>query len=1027
MRKMISGVSAIFLLFSVPCSAFAQSSEETSLRAAAANTSLNMNMIPRLATSKSFDFDSAEDYPLIRDGAIVGSLTDSVGSTNTVTYIGATSSDTMDSAMDMHLSLQNASTIKDSYLAIEFYTNSNGAMSYIGGVSKDMSSSFGNMNLDISVPKSLYHDSPYIYIRLGTSKTQSELYYTDTIYFKVTNPFYAGKALDISSGTSYYSLISNESTNAYMSESTSSLEINNDEYTLNKNLGKEAYMLDYVIPFDSEDADKVTARNTRSVLASYEEGDSKSFWVTNMETEQNYQLTAKLLYSGTHNNVWVYNNQLTAEEAAQLGQEFDNSIHSTVTANFGTESDVNNDGKVNILTFDIQDGFNGTGGFVAGYFSPVDLYNYTNSNKSEIFYLDTYPLMEKSGGEPDVSEAYMTLAHEFQHMVSYNQNVFVQGKTQLDTWLDEGMSMAAEQMYAKNALQSRIDYYNTSTSITAGQSLLNWDYYGDTLANYSLSYLFLQYLKYQAGQGDSIFKEIIADTNSNYKAVEDVIHKYIDPNISFGQFMTNFRAALVLKKDSGPYGFNGVPAFDALKVKLYSDTSTLSLKGGGAVVMALSSPENFVVPAAKGADITYTMLTSGSSTAVPTTPTVYAIADTDTKLSGIAEPYTTIKITANGSIIGSGTAASNGIFQITIPKQKAGTKLAVYSVNAMGSRSSETVIAVQDKTAPAKPYVSSVGDNQTTVTGTAEAGATVQVRSGYTTIGKATAGDKGAFKIAISKQKAGVKLYVSATDKAGNKGMDTTVTVIDQTPPAKPKVLTVIDTSTAMTGSAEAGSIIQIRSGNTIIAKGTVSANGGYLVPITKQKAGTKLYVNATDKAGNKSEDTIVTVLDKTPPSKPSVTSISDLTTYVTGKTEAKAKVYVKRGSTTLGSATADSKGAYKVKIAKQKAGTYLTVYAEDAAHNKSSSVSIKVADKTAPGIPSAKTVTYKSTSISGSAEKYATVYVYRGSKYLGKASVNSKGTYTVKISKQKKSTSLKLYAKDKAGNKSNYRTIKVK
>ena len=116
---MISGVSAFFLLFSVPCSAFAQSSEETSLRVAAVSTSLNRNMIPRLDTSKSFDFDSAEDYPLIRDGAVVGSLTDSGGSMNAITYIGVTSSETMDSAMDMHLSLQNDSTIKDDFLAIE--------------------------------------------------------------------------------------------------------------------------------------------------------------------------------------------------------------------------------------------------------------------------------------------------------------------------------------------------------------------------------------------------------------------------------------------------------------------------------------------------------------------------------------------------------------------------------------------------------------------------------------------------------------------------------------------------------------------------------------------------------------------------------------------------------------------------------------------------------------------------------------------------------------------------------------------
>ncbi|MCE4049536.1 Ig-like domain-containing protein [Bacillus sp. Au-Bac7] len=942
MGKIISGFSAFLLLFSIPLSTFAQE-ENVSLKAANVNTNLNTSLVPRLDISKHLNFDNVEDYPLIRDGAVAGSLTDSVGSTNTVTYIGTSSSETADEAMNLLLAVQNDSTNKDAFLDIEFYTDNNGALDYIGGISNDMSSSFGNMKLGITLPKSLYKNSAYIYLRLGTSKSQSDLYYSDTTYFKVANPFYTGTALNISSGTSYYSLISNESTNAYQSENTGSLEINNDEYTFNKNMEKEAYMLDYVVPFEPEDADKVTTKSTNSVIASYDEGDSKAFWVTNIETNEDYQLTAKLLYSGTYADVWVNNNEITADAAAQLGKEFDDSIHLSVATNFGKESDVNNDGKVNILAYDIKDGFTGSGGYVAGYFSPVDLYNDTNSNKSEIFYIDTYPLMYDAG-DIDVSEAYMTLAHEFQHMVSFNQNVFIQGSTQLDTWLDEGLAMAAEQIYSKDILQSRIDYYNYSTSITSGQSLLNWDYYGDTLANYSLSYLFLQYLKYQAGQGDSIFKEIIADTNSNYKAVENIIHKYIDPKLTFGQFMTNFRAALVLKKDSGPYGFKGVSAFDSLKEKLYSGTTTLSLKGGGAVVKGLSSPEDFSVPSTKGADITYTMLTNSSGTDVPTTPTVYAIGDSDTALSGIADPYTTIFITANGTTIGSGAASSNGTFQITIPKQKAGTKLAVYSIDTAGSRSAEAAVTVQDKTAPSKPKVNTVSDSSTNVTGTAEAGSTVQVRSGYSTIGKTTADSKGAFKITI-----------------------------------------------------------------------------------TKQKAGTKLVVNATDKAGNKSGDTSVTVVDKIAPTKPSVSSISDATTYVTGKTEAKAKVYVKRGSTTIGTATADSKGAYKIKIAKQKAGTYLTVYAEDAAHNKSNSVSIKVADKTAPGAPSAKTVTSKSTSISGSAEKGATVYVYRGSKYLGKATVSSNGTYKVKLRKQKKGTSLKLYAKDKAGNKSSYRTIKVK
>ncbi|MDR7240872.1 hypothetical protein J2Y02_005610 [Neobacillus drentensis] len=48
------------------------------------------------------------------------------------------------------------------------------------------------------------------------------------------------------------------------------------------------------------------------------------------------------------------------------------------------------------------------------------------------------------------------------------------------------------------------------------------------------------------------------------------------------------------------------------------------------------------------------------------------------------------------------------------------------------------------------------------------------------------------------------------------------------------------------------------------------------------------------------------------------------------------------------------------------------------------------------------------------------------GSKSLGSANADSKGNYSVKIKAQKKGTTLAVTAKDKAGNQSSKRTIKV-
>ena len=55
-----------------------------------------------------------------------------------------------------------------------------------------------------------------------------------------------------------------------------------------------------------------------------------------------------------------------------------------------------------------------------------------------------------------------------------------------------------------------------------------------------------------------------------------------------------------------------------------------------------------------------------------------------------------------------------------------------------------------------------------------------------------------------------------------------------------------------------------------------------------------------------------------------------------------------------------------------------------------------------------------------------ANLYVYNGTKYLGKATVDSYGKYKVPIVLQKRGVTLKVHAVDKANNKSKETSIKV-
>ncbi|PKG25322.1 Ig-like domain-containing protein [Niallia nealsonii] len=244
-------------------------------------------------------------------------------------------------------------------------------------------------------------------------------------------------------------------------------------------------------------------------------------------------------------------------------------------------------------------------------------------------------------------------------------------------------------------------------------------------------------------------------------------------------------------------------------------------------------------------------------------------------------------------------------------------------------------------------------------------------------------------------------------------------------PDKTPTVDAISDKSAVITGKAESNTKVYAYAGSKKLGE-TTAKSGKYSIKISKQKAGTSISVYTVDTAGNISANKTVKVLDKTAPKTPSVDSVSDKSTAVTGTAEAKSKVYAYVGSKKIGEATVPSNGKYSIKIVKQKAGTSISVYSLDAAKNKSGTKTVKVLDKTAPSTPSVNKVTSKTTTVTGKAEKNATVYVYNGSKKLGSGKADSKGNYKVKIAAQKKGSTLKVHASDADGNKSGAKSIKV-
>lgn len=144
-------------------------------------------------------------------------------------------------------------------------------------------------------------------------------------------------------------------------------------------------------------------------------------------------------------------------ELETLAAYFDEAIHPTVTGAFGQESDLDGNDRVVVLFTPTVNRLTprGSDGFVGGFFFGLDLLaGREGSNRGEIFYsLVPDPAGTLSDPRPvaRLMEAVpAVLAHEFQHMVHFNQRVLrLSAPTNEALWLSEGLAQMAEELVAR--------------------------------------------------------------------------------------------------------------------------------------------------------------------------------------------------------------------------------------------------------------------------------------------------------------------------------------------------------------------------------------------------------------------------------------------------------------------------------------------------------------------------------------------------------------------------------------------------
>lgn len=371
-------------------------------------------------------------------------------------------------------------------------------------------------------------------------------------------------------------------------------------------------------------------------------GSTKSWWAYNYSAGSYYQVASTCRGIGNNCYVFVENTSWTSGKVNQavvdsVINDFDNKtpsnpnkgIYQTDVDTFGNPPNVDGDPRIIIEILDIKDGYNGTGGWVAGYFDPTNEIDQMQSNIAEIYYMDCSPTALTTSDGLEV--ALETCAHEFQHMINWNYH---QTNPEL-TFINEGLSMFAE---------VNCGYPPSFQSLYAGEPnhyLFDWRGSNSTLVlnDYGRAQRFFMYWADQFGTG--IFKNIVQDNLIGLSGLEHVLSS-TNQTLNFTQLFENWEVANKLNNNSvnPAYGYTypNLPSSYGKTFYLPGVSETDTVKPLAAEYYTFTGGSNLNITfSAPSSSIAVKAIELGSSTQVVDVPlnSPFSIPDYGSKYSTI--------------------------------------------------------------------------------------------------------------------------------------------------------------------------------------------------------------------------------------------------------------------------------------------------------------------------------------------------------------------------------------------------------
>ncbi|MFG0548681.1 Ig-like domain-containing protein, partial [Pseudomonas sp. yb_9] len=399
-------------------------------------------------------------------------------------------------------------------------------------------------------------------------------------------------------------------------------------------------------------------------------------------------------------------------------------------------------------------------------------------------------------------------------------------------------------------------------------------------------------------------------------------------------------------------------------------------------------------------------------TTAPDQPTNLALASGVT-LTGRGEPGATVQVRdAAGNMIGTGLVGADGLFSVTLsPAQANGEALDIRLVDAAGNSSIPLEFTAPDITPPSAVSDILVGSGGLALSGRGEPGATVEVRDANgTVIGTGVVGANGTFLINLDPAvQPGDQLSLVQTDPSGNASVALEYDVPLTTAPDSPSNLAIDADGTTLTGTAPAGTRVEVHDANgTLIGSAFANPDGTFSIELNPPQAnGELLDVVAIDDSGVSSLPAQISAPDITAPAAPTELAVSADGTVLTGRAEPGSTVrIVAADGTELGTAVVGPTGVFSINLnPPQVDGEVLQATATDAAGNTSTASSVTApdidgVDTTPPAAPADLVIGVAGSQLSGRGEAGTTVQVRDAAgNLLATGTVGPDGTFVVSLS----------------------------